>query len=277
MKRNNYASYHSESIIYSHCSYLRPTDSYFNLHSHPQAELLLFVKGNASYVIEDKIFKLQPHDTILIRPDLHHYLCLDDSAEYERYDIMFDLSILPKSLATRVQSEYKVLSLADSPDALALFSKIDQYINNYAFEDAGVLVTNIVTEILYKLFFESHTAYTGELHLNRVLEDVLQYINAHLCEIKGIDEICNELFISKSYLHKLFRHYMLITPKKYIVQKRLALARQMITSGEKPHKVYAVCGFEDYTTFFRSYKSFFGTSPAKGQFSIDPKSMENLN
>lgn len=275
MKRNNFASYHTETMIYSHCSYLSPTDTYFMLHSHPQAELLLFVKGNASYVIDNKIFKLKPQDTILISPDLHHYLCVDDSAEYERYDVMFDLSILPSSLAALVQSDYKVLSLADSPDALALFYKIDHYIQTYPAEDAGVLLKNLVTEILYTLFFENHTAYTGETHQNRALEEVLQYIQEHLCVIKSIEEVCNELFISKSYLHKLFKHYMLITPKKYIVQKRLTLARQMITSGEKPHKVYSVCGFEDYTAFFRAYKKFFGTSPTKGKYNFDPKTIDS--
>lgn len=275
MKRNNFASYNTESMIYSHCSYLNPTDNYFMLHSHPQAELLLFVKGNASYVIDDKIFKLNPQDTLLISPNLHHYLCVDDLAEYERYDIMFDLSILPPSLAALVQADYKVLSLADSPDALALFYKIDRYIHSYPPEDAGVLLKNLITEILYKLFFESHTAYTGEPHQNRVLEEVLQYIQEHLCEIRGIEEICNELFISKSYLHKLFKHYMLITPKKYIVQKRLTLARQMITSGEKPHKVYSVCGFEDYTAFFRAYKKYFGTSPTRGKYSFDPQNVDS--
>ncbi len=275
MKRTNYASYNSENIIYSHCSYLHPAESYFNLHSHPQAELLLFVKGNASYVIEDKIFKLKPLDAIIIRPDLHHYLCLDGSSEYERYNIMINSPILPESLLKLIHSDYKVLSLADSPDTLKLFYKLDNYINSYPFEDAGILLKSIVTEILYKLFFENHTVYTGELHLNPALEEVLLYINEHLCDIKGIEQICNDLFISKSYLHKLFKHYMLITPKKYIVQKRLSLAKQMITSGEKPHKVYSVCGFEDYTSFFRSYKSFFGTSPTKSKYSFNTKNIDS--
>lgn len=254
MQRENYASFNSESIIYSHCSYFHPRNDYFNLHNHPQMEMLLFIKGEASYVIEGKIFKLMPFDCILISPNVHHYLRIDDCTKYERYDIMFDSSLLPKSISARLQSDYNVFSLKESPQIMELFSKLDSFLKIYPPEDSEILLKNTSIEILYKLCFEKCANYTGSPYLNPALEEVLNYIHEHLLEIKELEEICNSLYISKSHLHKMFTNYMQITPKKYITQKRLNLAQQMLASGEKPHKIYSICGFEDYTAFYRAYK-----------------------
>ena len=38
-------------------------------------------------------------------------------------------------------------------------------------------------------------------------------------------------------------------------------AHNLIQSGVRPTKAYVLSGFEDYTTFYRSYKMFFGRSP----------------
>ena len=53
-----------------------------------------------------------------------------------------------------------------------------------------------------------------------------------------------------------------MSPKQYIISKRLAKARKMIRRGERPTAVSAECGFGDYTTFFRNYKKYFGYSPS---------------
>jgi AraC-like DNA-binding protein len=81
--------------------------------------------------------------------------------------------------------------------------------------------------------------------------------------LDGIDEICNELFITKSHLHHLFMKHLNITPKKYITSKRLAMAQREISFGAKPTDVYVKCGFSDYSTFYRAYKNQFGRPPSE--------------
>ena len=40
-------------------------------------------------------------------------------------------------------------------------------------------------------------------------------------------------------------------------------ARQLILSGAAPTKVFAQCGFSDYSAFYRAYRKEFGISPAE--------------
>ena len=48
---------------------------------------------------------------------------------------------------------------------------------------------------------------------------------------------------------------------QYIRSKKVMLAYQKIQSGEKPHAVAEELGFNDYSTFYRAYKSLLGFSP----------------
>jgi AraC-like DNA-binding protein len=43
--------------------------------------------------------------------------------------------------------------------------------------------------------------------------------------------------------------------------KRLLAARAMIQRGEKASQAALVCGFSDYSVFYRAYKNHFGHSP----------------
>ena len=79
--------------------------------------------------------------------------------------------------------------------------------------------------------------------------------------LSDIGEIANHLFVSESYLFRLFKRELHQTPKKYIREKRLLMAQKMLSEGEKPSRVSECCGFSDYTTFYRNYTAFFGRSP----------------
>ena len=178
---------------------------------------------------------------------------------------MFDISILPPSLKKNILEEYKILSLYDDSLLTQLFIKLDRYVNEFKHEDCYIILKQTVIEMLYNIVAEKANTYTGSPDINIFMEQLLNYINKNLTEIKNNEQICSNFFISKSYLHKLFNKYMYMSPKKYITEKRLLLAQQLINSGEKPLKIYSNCGFSDYTTFYRAYKHRFGISPANKQ------------
>ena len=76
------------------------------------------------------------------------------------------------------------------------------------------------------------------------------------------EEVAGALFISSSYLYRLFRESLHQSPKKYLMDKRLLAAQRKILAGGKPTIVSQECGFREYTTFYRSYCAFFGHSPS---------------
>ena len=76
-------------------------------------------------------------------------------------------------------------------------------------------------------------------------------------------KIKDRLYVSESYLFRLFKRELHQTPLKYIREKRLMMAKKMLSEGERPTAVCSRCGFSDYTTFYRNYVAFFGYPPSE--------------
>jgi AraC-like DNA-binding protein len=73
--------------------------------------------------------------------------------------------------------------------------------------------------------------------------------------------ISEKLFISHSTVCHYFREGYGTTIKQYINTKRALEAKRLIEIGVSPTVVCTKLGFDNYTTFYRVYKSHFGVSP----------------
>ncbi len=90
---------------------------------------------------------------------------------------------------------------------------------------------------------------------------VIKYIRDNLTSITSLEQMAANLYVSKSTLYHSFKKAMNISIMQYIRNKKVMYAHNLIQSGVRPTKAYVMSGFEDYTTFYRSYKMFFGRSP----------------
>jgi AraC-like DNA-binding protein len=99
--------------------------------------------------------------------------------------------------------------------------------------------------------------------INPLLSDALAYINRNIFTLKSVKEVSDALFVTESYLYRLFKRELKNTPKKYIQDKRLLYAQKLISKGRRPTDVFEDCGFNDYTSFYRGYVKFFGYPPSR--------------
>ena len=95
------------------------------------------------------------------------------------------------------------------------------------------------------------------------LPEIIDYINRHLTEIKGLAELEQKFFFSKSTLNRLFSESTGSTVWEYVVLKRLHAARRMLLDGKSAAIAAANCGFGDYSAFYRQYRRVFGESPKR--------------
>jgi AraC-like DNA-binding protein len=56
---------------------------------------------------------------------------------------------------------------------------------------------------------------------------------------------------------------MNISVYQYMLRKRLILAQQKIRDGESATAAAMLCGFNDYSSFYKQYKKLFGVSPSE--------------
>ncbi len=235
----------------------------YSMHIHNNYEVIFFLEGNATHVIEDRKYKLKKGDLILIRPFKYHFIQIDAPARYNRYDILFDPKRNMIESVKLIPKDLEVINVSGNKIIEDIFQKCDIYRQNSDWDTFEKILSHLLSELFYNLSLFPQQFSETTATLSPLISKALKYTNDNLCSIAGIDEIAEHLFVSESYLFRLFQKELHQTPKKYIMEKRLLLAQKMIRDGQKPTAVFEQCGFCDYTTFYRNYITFFGHSPSE--------------
>ena len=254
----------SRDLPYSHTTDFSPLSTWHHpFHTHEVCELLLFKSGAASYIVEGKSYPLKKNSLVFTRPACIHAIRIENNEPYERYNLLFDPELVLSETYSAIPKNLDVLYLDSGHIIVSLFQKMDMYFQQLSETEFNRILTLLIEEIFLniRLAAEQHSEYSA-VSSNPLIQQAVAYIEEHITTLTNIEEICNALFITKSHLHHLFTRHMQITPKKYIISKRLSLAQQTIRAGAKPTEVYLQYGFNNYATFFRDYKRFFGHCPS---------------
>lgn len=250
-----------KDIFYKHASDT-PGKGTHAAHTHNLCELIYLVRGDVTHVTEDRKYKLTRGDLVLVRPQRYHFLRIDSDKEYERYNLLFDLDTLGVPIAREVMERREVISLADAPMTAAIFSRMDAWHKSMSTEQFEEAAKVLLAELFYDLSLMKTDEERRYSQLHPILSRALAYINENLFTVTDIAEVAGALYVTESYLFRLFRMKLKTSPKRYINEKRLLAAESRLRLGEKPSEVYLACGFSDYTAFWRSYKKYFGVSPS---------------
>lgn len=258
--------YNNEKMLFQHILNETPKDIAYKAHSHSTYEILFVVKGNVSFVSEGARYQLLKNDILLIPPNTFHNIQIDDPSAYERYSFTFTSSIAKNArfhLANDTNNTV-LYRLKKTSELESIFQKLDYYYNVLTKDAFFDVAQALLKDLCYFLSTnQKYIKFSQDTQYSPLLASVLNYINENLFTIKHITDINSALFISYSYLIKLFKNQFNTSPKKYIMEKRLIEAQKLISQGEKPSVVYEKCGFESYNVFYRGYTSYFGYAPSK--------------
>lgn len=235
-------------------------------HTHDVCELLFLKKGSPRYFVEGKSYKLNKNTLIISRAGDRHKIYFEESGVYERYNILYDEKKLPFDLYTKIPPKLDIINFDGNSTVCDIFKKADYYCDHFEGEKLGRLMRGLVEELFFNISIaidENSVGDHSSASANPFITAALCYIEENLTSNISIDTICSELFITKSHLHHLFINHLQISPKKYILSKRLNLARKAIRAGQKPIEACMQSGFSDYSTFYRDYKKYFGYCPSE--------------
>jgi AraC family transcriptional regulator len=97
----------------------------------------------------------------------------------------------------------------------------------------------------------------------RQLRHALEYIEANLSENVSLAEVANASATSVSSLTRGFKTSLGISPHRWVLNRRIALAQRLIYEGARPLSEIAVsCGFVDQSHLTRVFMRNVGSSPA---------------
>lgn len=242
-----------------------------HVHTHLFNELYYFIGGKASFLIEGTRYPLHPGDILIMRHAESHTLVIDKSEPYERISLHFDPEIIRS-----IDPELKLLYAFNDRELgeRNLFTPSD-----FSSSLCGMLAESMmeksqephrqIISMLIPMLNELCIAYENKK--NNVSDSeapgrrIIDYVNRHLSEDLSLDHICTRFYISKPQLCRIFKAATGSAVWEYVTVKRLMAAQQLIRSGTPPTKAATLCGFNDYSVFYRAYRRRFGVSPGRSK------------
>jgi AraC-like DNA-binding protein len=95
------------------------------------------------------------------------------------------------------------------------------------------------------------------------LRTLVDFIEGNLVLPLRLDELAAVAALSQAHLARAFRNSLGISLHRYVLLRRLRLARDLLRSStESIHAIAAQCGFADDAHLAKAYKRAFGLSPA---------------
>lgn len=233
-------------------------------HIHDCYEVIFVKKGEFKYYYEDSSLVVQDGDLLITPPHVYHYFVAENTNKCERYIMLIKSAELQSFIKVNKPSKINIM---DNEILHSVFSRFDYYNENTSCkvysDNAKNLITYLVSELLINLSNIKDFDSVDRSFSNPILSSIVKYVNDNLDEISTANALIEKFHISESYLHKLFKKYLKITPKEYLVLKKMSLAKRLLSEGVLLSEIATQCGFSSYTAFYRTFIKYYKKNPAK--------------
>lgn len=264
----------TDLITFGYSVSRQKTDSYA-LHCHNFYEVYYFVDGDVDYLVEGQKYKPTSNSLLILSPNVFHGVKINQDTPYKRFALHFHPElILPERRSFLLQpfpacgknSDQKIYF--EDPDTRSVLSCLE------ALEECAKkpprlreqLLPICIEALLAQIVSISHSGLTeqdlpDDAFPSDTITAVLLYLNQHLQEPVTLDQLSEQFFISKHHLNKVFRRATGTTVMDYLLRKRISAAQQYLINGCSTKEAALLCGFNDYSAFYRSYVRILGHPP----------------
>ena len=219
-------------------------------HCHAHYEMIAVITGSVLISYEGLEVALSAGDAIVLPPLCYHTVTANKKCTYRRLAATFDKSAVPTVLQSFFEGKHPYVFRTEKGQTERIRTLC--HTDNAAFY--APLLQSLMIEVLYTC--ATNTRHDTAGITDAPLQAALLYIDEHLCERLTLDEIALHTATSKSFLCHRFREKMKISPKQYILQKRMALAVKLLSEGVPPTQVALCVGYENYSNFYRLYQKY---------------------
>lgn len=251
-------------------------------HSHSYFQIYYIVRGSLTHTTETGTSRLAVGDAFIVPPGRSHSIREPENA------LFYTFSFTEESL----NQSYKPLALvSDFLETVKCTNELRPKIKLHA--DSVIFVENLLSTMLTE-FTKKQPGYTDVLRsYATVLLTVLarhyflssditvsasdnrarmrycvKYIDENACEPLNLTDIAKWCALSKTAFCKQFSELTGTTFVKYLNRVRINRAIILIEKGCKISAVDGLCGYNDFSTFYRNFKKVTGKSPEEYKKSI---------
>ena len=268
----------NQDIICEHKLARMIIPSAVTLHNHDGYEIVLFLGGDVSLIVESIEKKLECGDMIFINPYSFHGLNLTDAEHYERIvlnirykylqelnDDETDLSVCFRQIFS---GRLNIMHLGENKlqQFVSLADRLEKSIATRQYGQK-LLSRAILSElmILAGQYMELSVAPNYDSIMPTVVSNTFEYIEQNLTANITVNSIAEHLHYSSDYISRVFKNTAGSSLKHYINAKKISLAQQFLHQGYSPYDVCFMVGYNNYSSFSRRFSEQIGYSPKQYQ------------
>ena len=256
-------------------AHLYKEEKTMDMHIHNCYELYYSVSGGKQFLIDNKLYAIEPGDLFVINQYESHKITRADKTTHERIVLSIHPEY-PKQLSScKTNLDACFSQRSDSFCHRISLSKEKQ--NRFLYYINKIIVADGYASDIYEkaafmelLILVNRLSLTGPLPTepdnsvcNHHVDDILSYINQNISSPLTLSELSKEFFLSESYICRIFKSATGTTINKYITERRISIAKSLLSDGVSVMTAYEKSGFTDYSAFFKAFTKAVGISPKK--------------
>lgn len=235
---------------------------------HRYYELYLLLGGNAQFISDHARQPIVPFQLIIIPPNEYHRFVVaeTDTALYERCVLTVDPEFLGDGVLDAALCGKERLTLSPDHRIAQHFLYLKETADAVSEREFRYILSAVVTDTVF-LIKQSDPAAERETQgfLHPRSSEIMRYINENYKRDLSLREISQRFYLSVSAVSHIFKKDFGVSIKKYITEKRMNEIRLRLQRGERPTELFQEFGFSGYSTFYRSYKGYFGVPPSNAR------------
>ena len=254
-------------------------------HTHEYFQIYYVIKGSLVHFVEDESSLLLQGDMFIIPPGALHRIIPEEDT------VFYSFSFLPAFFEKHVQSNRLVrdfLHGLQTSGAHKIHPKVMIKSENIfyvesimahvwkefeekpaGYEETARAYCVLLLTILARNYFEhmpTEGAYT--LEGESFVLHCIRYIEGNYAEDLSLTEVVKRSAMSKSSFCAIFSRLTGHSFHNYLSLCRIKKATEYIKKGYKITSIYGLCGYHDFSAFYRSFKRIMGVSPSEYKKSI---------
>lgn len=237
------------------------------LQAHDYYEIYCLIEGERQVFFENCMFTLTGGSICVIPPFKMHKM---EGGPYKRVNLYVSPDLLDAGENSfLLQCAERVAFGLEKERAELFFSIVDGLIKTENEAVRGDKNVTALTRVLLCILRSSElisiptvTVEKATEKDNRLILQIIDYINAHLEQNICLDDLSSRFFISKNSLCKKFRSVMRCSVAEYIMGARQARAKNLLVTTDLPMEEIAErCGYSSANYFSLIFKKNVGLSP----------------
>ena len=213
------------------------------------------VKGTGYIETPEEKYVVKEGDFYFLNRQRYHIYYSDAEDPYEKIFI-----VLKGSFVDFLVSSYH---LSDSVYIKQCYLKNQMmHIINLLNREGAINYDRLASSVLEIFQHAFPSPYLNKPSTNRLPEMIKNYIDAHITEKITLDDISNNLYVSKSHIERIFKQEYGQTPLAYCANQKITqVASMLTTTNYSLSQIAQQFGFSDVKYMSKAFKRVKGKTP----------------